>query len=189
MLPSPTGCFKDKTSVFTAAAFPALESQALQGWGSGGEPPEAWKRTPEKQLPAMWIPVRGWLEGLGRGAVFHPASGLRCFGCDTSHSLTQPFLAPDGHLSKQWAGSHPASINHNAMPCQLHPPISVLPLHHLANPRHDPPPPSHLCPWARMSRTECKGDLVTAQLAILPIQGKPPLCQFSLSGLKYDLWY
>lgn len=140
MLPSPTGCFKDKTSVFTAAAFPALESQALQGWGSGGEPPEAWKRTPEKQLPAMWIPVRGWLEGLGRGAVFHPASGLRCFGCDTSHSLTQPFLAPDGHLSKQWAGSHPASINHNAMPCQLHPPISVLPLHHLANPRHDPSP-------------------------------------------------
>lgn len=71
----------------------------------------------------------------------------------------------------------------NSIPPYLSSPSPTLPIPGMT------PPPSHLCPWARMSRTECKGDLVTAQLAILPIQGKPPLCQFSLSGLKYDLWY
>lgn len=51
---------------------PCLEvpgAAGMQWVGVGGQPAEAWKRTPEKQLPAVSIPVRVWLEGLAEGGA------------------------------------------------------------------------------------------------------------------------
>lgn len=166
--PSPISCFKDRRhSALTV--LPALKSQAPQGWEEWREPPEAWRRTPEEQLPAMRIPVRVWLEGLGRGAVFPPASGLCHFSCGTSHSHNPFRLWTVNCQSNGLDLTLPPSI---AMPCQLH---------SSANPRHDPPRPR-----ARMSMTEGKRDLVITQMATLLIPGKSPLCQLRMCTSSFQ---
>lgn len=145
--------------------------------GGGGEPPGAWKRTPEKQLPAMWILVRVWLEGLAREAV-------------------SPLPRPQ-HLvsasSAVAAGTHTTLLGSELSPVKAMGWISPC-LQQLQCPVNSIPPSTHLHPGARVSMTGGKRDLATAQMATLPIQREPPLCKLPIfclfpSGLKYDLWY